>query len=417
MSLPPPEEPRAVAAAADAEDEALEVGLADMPLFLFIRGLAALLLVTAIVVVAHVYIGVRVIDGAGLPPAATTALWGFMWAAFASIFVGLIGIRFFPRALLAAPHWLGIVWMGAFGLLLTATLATDAAFFVARHLVGAGFDWGRLQSLAIVGLVGPALGVGFVVARGKPKVERVEVPIAGLDPKLDGFKVVQVSDLHIGETLTGWHLQRVVDQVNALQPDLVAVTGDLVDGRVEHLREDVAPLAGLRATFGTAYVTGNHEYYHGGPVWTREVARLGLRVLHNEHVVLERDGAKLVVGGVPDYEGGRFLEDHRPDARKAFDGAPADAPRILLAHQPRFARHAQGLDVQLMLSGHTHGGQIFPFMYLVRLQQPVIAGLRTLWGVPTYTSRGTGYWGPPFRVGPAPEISELVLRAAPAQRA
>src|SRR5262249_55079355 len=129
--------------------------------------------------------------------------------------------------------------------------------------------------------------------------------------------------------------------------------------------------------------------------------------------VLEEGDSKLVIAGVPDLEGARFADSHKPRAELAFSGAPEGAPRILLAHQPRFARYAQGLDVQLMLSGHTHGGQIFPFMFLVRLQQPVIAGFRELYGVPVYTSRGTGYWGPPFRVGPSSEIAELTLRGAP----
>jgi len=142
------------------------------------------------------------------------------------------------------------------------------------------------------------------------------------------------------------------------------------------------------------------------------VARHGVTVLHNEHVVVERGGAKLVVAGVTDFDAGQFGPAHasRPDV--ALSGAPEGVPRILLAHQPRSARFAANQKVDLMLSGHTHGGQIFPWMFLVRLQQPVISGLRTLFGVRVYTSRGTGYWGPPIRLGPTPEITELTLTTA-----
>ena len=177
------------------------------------------------------------------------------------------------------------------------------------------------------------------------------------------------------------------------------------------MAHDLEPLADIKGKHGVYFVTGNHEYYHGGPAWERHVAKLGLTVLHNEHRVVEVGSARLVIGGVPDLEAGNFLPDHAPDAARAFAGSPEGAPRILLAHQPRFAKRAQNLGIQLQLSGHTHGGQIFPFMFFVLLQQPVISGFRVLWGVPVYTSKGTGYWGPPVRVGTSCEVTEITLRA------
>ena len=263
--------------------------------------------------------------------------------------------------------------------------------------------------MAVLAVGIPALLWGFF-ASSRPRVERREIAIKGLSPALDGFKVVQISDVHIGDTLDGRFMKRVVDQVNALTPDIVAVTGDLVDGSVSKLREEVAPLGGLKGRHGNFFVTGNHEYYSGADEWEAEVARLGLTVLHNSHVVVRSGDGELVVAGVPDTEGRHFSAAHRPDIDLALQGAPAGVPRLLLAHQPKFAKQAAGHDVALMLSGHTHGGQIFPFMFLVRLQQPVIAGLCMLSGVQTYTNRGTGYWGPPFRIGPSGEISELTLR-------
>jgi predicted MPP superfamily phosphohydrolase len=310
------------------------------------------------------------------------------------------------------PTWVGFVWMGAFGLLLVTALATDALVGLLALVLERRPEWTQVQAWAIPLVVSPVLLLGVRAARGTPRVEKLTVPIKGLGKELDGFRIVQITDIHIGETLHRRHLQRIVDQVNALSPDAVAVTGDLVDGTPRRLEHDIAPLGELKGKHGVYFVTGNHEYYHGGPAWERHVAKLGLTVLHNSHRVVEVGAAKLLIGGVPDLEAGNVLPAHAPDAQRAFAGSPQGAPRVLLAHQPRFAKRAQGLGVQLQLSGHTHGGQIFPFMFFVRLQQPVIAGFHILWGVPTYTSKGTGYWGPPVRVGTSCEVTEITLRSA-----
>ncbi|MBL8953643.1 MAG: metallophosphoesterase [Myxococcaceae bacterium] len=389
-------------------------GVGEIPVALFIRGIFFLLLVSGVVVSAHWYIGLRLIRDAQWPAAVQPVLWGVLWAGFGSIFAGFLGGRLLPRKVAGIAQWVGFIWMGMFGLLLTSSGASDLAFFIAGKLSEKGPEWGRAQALMVAALALPALVWGFYVARRTPIVERVTVPIKGLGKAFEGLRIVQITDIHIGETLDHRFLRRVVDQVNALNPDIVAVTGDAIDGPVTKLRDETLGFGGLKAKRGVFYVTGNHEYYHGAAAWIAEMKRLGLRPLINEHVVLEEGGDQLAVGGVPDLEGARFSESHRPQVDAAFAGAPPaeKAPRILLAHQPLFAKRAGGQGVQLMLSGHTHGGQIFPFMFLVRLQQPVIAGLRELWGVPVYTSRGTGYWGPPFRVGPSSEITEITLKAA-----
>jgi predicted MPP superfamily phosphohydrolase len=298
--------------------------------------------------------------------------------------------------------------MGAFGLLFVLTAVSDLGFVVASRFTPVDPAWSVLRAEAVFAVVVPALLWGFFVSR-RPETKRVTVDVPGLHPALDGLRIAQISDVHIGETLGRDFAQLVTDQVNALDADLVAVTGDLIDGSVPRLRDDVAPLGGLRGKHGVFYVTGNHEYYHGGSAWQAEGRRLGWTVLHNEHRLIA-DG-KLVIGGVTDLEGARFSEAHAPDVALAFAQAPADVTRVLLAHQPRFARHAKDARVSLMLSGHTHGGQIFPFMFFVKLQQPVIGGFEVLHGVPTYTSNGTGYWGPPFRIGPRGEVTEITLRA------
>jgi uncharacterized protein len=406
MSAPQSSEAEAVAPLPETH-----AGIGDFPVLLIVRGLTALVFVVALVIGAHYYLGQRIFEGSGLPGPIISALWVAMWGAFLSILVAAIGGRFLPRRLVLVPTWVGFLWMGAFGLLLVTALASDVLVGALSLVLERQPHWVQVQAWAIPVVVGPALLLGVRAARGTPRVERLTVPIRGLGKELDGFRIVQITDIHIGETLHRRHLQRIVDQVNALAPDAVAVTGDLVDGTPRHLGEDIEPLGELKGKHGVYFVTGNHEYYHGGPAWERHVAKLGLTVLHNSHRVVEVGGAKLVIGGVPDLEAGNFLPEHAPDAGKAFAGAPQGAPRVLLAHQPRFAKKAQGHEVQLQLSGHTHGGQIFPFMFFVRLQQPVISGFHTLWGVPVYTSKGTGYWGPPVRVGTSCEVTEITLRA------
>jgi len=194
---------------------------------------------------------------------------------------------------------------------------------------------------------------------------------------------------------------------------MVAVTGDLVDGSVSDLAPHVAPLADLSSRHGTFFVTGNHEYYSGALAWIAELERLGVRVLLNEHVVLEHDSASLVVAGVADEGAHRFDPSHRSDCQAAIEGAPAHATiRLLLAHQPRAALAAAEAGFHLQLSGHTHGGQFFPWNFFVRFQQPFTAGLHRLRDLWVYTSRGTGYWGPPKRFGAPSEITCLRLVAS-----
>ncbi|MBL8919637.1 MAG: metallophosphoesterase [Myxococcaceae bacterium] len=383
--------------------------LRDVPVLLFIRGLTFLSIMMGLVVALHWYLGLRLLRDSGLAEPWASVGWTALWASFGAIFAGFIGGRLLPRPVAKVLQWVGFSWMGAFGLLLSATAMSDLVLFAAGQLTTVELSaWQPWRALAVVAIVGPALAGGFVVARA-PAIKRVTVPIKNLPKAFEGYRIAQLSDVHIGETLTRDFAEQVTRAVNSLAPDAVAVTGDLIDGSVAKLRDEVAPLSALRARDGVFYVTGNHEYYHGGSSWEAEGARLGMTVLHNQHVVLTRDGEQLVIGGVPDVEGGRFSAQHEPDAQKTFEGAPPLAPRILLAHQPRFARRVKDTRVDLMLSGHTHGGQIFPFMFFVKLQQPVIGGFATLWGVPTYTSNGTGYWGPPFRVGPRGEITELTL--------
>ncbi len=377
------------------------------PTRLLLALLLPVLLVLGLLGLLHHYLWLRLVQGPGLQ--------GLPWMLGTALFAGgvlavplsLAASRLLPRRLGAPLALGGFLWMGTFSFLLVGTSALDLLRWAGAPLSPVG------HAGAVLAFAVPALLWAYRTARGPAVVERVRVPIPGLGQGLAGLKVVQLSDIHVGPTVDRAQLQRMVDQALSLSPDLVVVTGDLVDGSVAQLRDEVAPLAQLcRAPLGAYFVTGNHEYYSGGPAWEQEVARLGLRVLHNQHALLERGGARLVLAGVTDLEGGRFspADACRPDL--AFSGAPEGVPRVLLAHQPRVARLARPYNVALQLSGHTHGGQFFPWMFFVRLQQPVVRGLATVDGVPVYTHRGTGYWGPPLRLGPTPEITLLTLEPA-----
>jgi predicted MPP superfamily phosphohydrolase len=254
------------------------------------------------------------------------------------------------------------------------------------------------------------VAIGFANARRTARVRDVEVPVAGLPAALHGFTIAQISDIHVGPTIKGPYVQAIVDAVNALRADAVAVTGDLVDGRVHDLAPHVAPLAALRSRHGTFFVTGNHEYYSGADEWIAELRRLGVQVLLNEHVVLRHQGAQLVMAGVADSSAHHFDPLHRSDPARAMQGAPSDAGlRVLLAHQPRCAEAAAHAGFDVQLSGHTHGGQYWPWNFFVQLQQPYTAGLHRLQQLWIYTSRGTGYWGPPLRLGAPSEITRLTF--------
>jgi predicted MPP superfamily phosphohydrolase len=309
----------------------------------------------------------------------------------------------------------GLVAAGAFSSLLVLTLLRDVVLLAANLLPaawmpGEALDLLRSASAAAVPLLAAALtSIGLGNARRVPRVKNVDVPIADLPAPLHGFSIVQVSDLHVGPTIRRAQVEAIVDRVNGLNADLIALTGDFVDGSVRELGAHTRPLGKLTARHGAYFVTGNHEYYSGVHAWIAELQGLGMRVLVNEHVNLRHDGARIVVAGVTDFSAGRFVDGHASDPHRALAGAPKDVVRLLLAHQPRSAIEAAQAGADLQLSGHTHGGQFFPWNYVVRFYQPFTAGLHRLGKLWIYVSRGTGYWGPPKRIGAPAEITHLRL--------
>jgi predicted MPP superfamily phosphohydrolase len=264
--------------------------------------------------------------------------------------------------------------------------------------------------LVVIALV--MLFLGRLNAKGPPRIREIDVPIRDLPPSLEGFRMAQLSDIHIGRTIGADFVQRVVERVNELKVDLIAITGDLVDGTVEDLRSHLGPLSQLSSREGVFYVTGNHEYYWNAPAWIEEVKRLGMKPLLNSHQVVEREKNKLVIAGVPDLWASRMGAGEGPNPSKALAGAPSADVRVLLAHQPKSAHTSGAENFDLQLSGHTHGGQFLPWTFFIHLFQPFVRGLNRYQNRWIYVNRGTGYWGPPVRLGSPSEITLLKLTRA-----
>ena len=377
-----------------------------------------ILTVISLIGLLHTYIGLRLLPALDLGSVGTVV--GILLLVLCTL---LIPLGLLARAspgrlnepLASSLTWAGLIVGGFASSLLVLTAVRDLLLLPAMAVLPTG----RFQAVAYFSAWGVAVtallltAIGLFNARRHPQVVEVDVRLNDLPAGLHGFTITQISDIHVGPTIKRAFVQRIVDQVNSLESDLIAITGDLVDGSVHELAMHVEPLARLQAKHGTFFVTGNHEYYSGAPEWVRELRRLGLLVLQNEHVVLYHQGAPFVLAGVTDYSAHHFDELQRSDPMAALIGAPQDAvPKILLAHQPRSAAAAQAAGFHLQLSGHTHGGQFLPWNFFVRLQQPFTAGLHRLKDLWVYTSRGTGYWGPPKRLGAPAEIT--LLRLLPA---
>ena len=337
-----------------------------------------------------------------------TVVFAVALAAFPVLMFGGHGRRHLDGAARAADTMLGVVWVlfvwSILGQLLTAVLWAAGVDGPARCRI----------ATAVVVLVALVLLLwGYAEAMRVPRVRRVEVSLPRLGPGLDGLRLVLLTDTHYGPINRERWSRRVTEVVNTLDADVVAHTGDIADGEVAQRRAQAAPLGDIRAALARVYVTGNHEYFSGAQRWVEHMASLGWEALHNRHVVVTRGGDSLVVAGVDDRTAaGSGLPGHHADHEAALAGTDPALPVLLLAHQPRQVDGAVAHGVDLQISGHTHGGQMWPFHYLVRLDQPVLQGLsRHSERTQLYTSRGTGFWGPPFRIFAPSEITLLTLRS------
>jgi predicted MPP superfamily phosphohydrolase len=369
---------------------------------------------TAISWLLHRYLWARLVRDVAWPAPWGRALTVLVVALAAIVPLAFLTMRWLPRAANAPLAWVAYVWLGFALYLFLLMLLGDAARGIAQLVGALPRDPERRLFLAravatAVGAVSGVVGLGGVVnvVRGFD-VRRVRVPLARLPASASGYAIVQLTDMHVGPTIGREFVENVVREANALAPDMVVITGDLVDGTVEQLRELVEPLRELRAPDGVFFVTGNHEYYSGADEWIAHLATLGIRVLRNERVRI-RDAFDLA--GVDDARSRGMVPGHGQDVARAVRGRDPSRAVVLLAHQPKAMTDAVAADVDLQLSGHVHGGQMVPFNWLARLDQPLIAGLHLVEKTWIYVSTGTGYWGPPMRVGPGAELTRIELVA------
>ena len=371
---------------------------------------------------AHVYIARRIVLEAGMPEPwralglATIAVLG------ASLVLAPICERTLPRSSARIVAWPASIWMGFAFLLVVVLLASDAVMWFAGQggvAWAAGINDGpnpvrgaaTVRASVAVGLAVLGSAAGLRSGLGPPRLVQVELELERWPRALDGFRIAQISDIHIGPLLGRRFSRHLTERVNALDADLVAVTGDLVDGRVEALVEEVAPFAALRGRYGVYFVTGNHDHYSDASAWASHVADLGFRVLRNERIEIGSGSATFDLVGVDDHRGDMLGSDQGEDLDAALAGRDHSKPAVLLAHDPSTFKRASQRGIDLQISGHTHGGQIWPFNALVRLVIPWVAGHHRVGGSQLYVSRGSGFWGPPMRLFAPAEITELVLRA------
>ena len=320
-----------------------------------------------------------------------------------------------PGRVHEAVQALSFICMGWLSFLLLLTVGRDVLMLAgalpplaAVHtlLDKFGAVWVPVVALA-------AVGVGALAALRGPYVRRVDIPVEGLAPDLDGFRIVQISDLHAGPTMRLAYVQRVVDMTKELAPDLIALTGDIVDGSVPRLASRLAPLSALASGDRAFFVLGNHDYYSGAVPWTAHFEAMGFHVLRNAHVTIARGTARLLIGGVIDFAARISDPDARPRPDLATDDDARAGFRLLLAHNPKIAPLTEEAGFDLQLSGHTHAGQFFPWTFVIRLVHgPHAAGLSRRGRLWVYVSAGTGTWGPPVRLGTRPELTLLRLVAA-----
>ena len=384
---------------------------------------------TTLLILLYIYMAYRLIKPANLTQRQKVVAWSL---------IGVVPltqpISFFLRQstydsdLTTIFSWISYIGFGFFSLVLAGLAFRDILLLITKVLMRTksyiykklnrskkSFDPERrlfvlnASNMGIIGAAALMTGYGVYEARRKPILESVTVPLAGMGSNSEEFKIAQFTDIHAGYTIKRGFIQSAVEQVNNLGADAIVFTGDMVDGTVQNLKDDVAPLRDLYAPYGVYYVTGNHEYYSGAEAWIEEMDRLGFTVLLNDHKMIRFNKTRIMMAGVTDYRAESIIAEHKTNPKKAMGENDNSDIKLLLAHQPKSIFVAAELGFDLQISGHTHGGQYIPWSFLVTLDQPFIKGLNRYKNTWIYVSRGTGYWGPPIRVGIPSEVTLITL--------
>ncbi len=374
----------------------------------------------------HGYLYHRLVVATALPGPWSGILAVAFPMAVLSIPLSFVAGRLLPRRVarfivVPAYLWMGFIFQALFlvllldilrlgGSLAFAAVGTDP-FGGDTHAGLRAWRWatgGAVTLTLITSIFAIVWGLTRMVVR------RMEIRLPNLPRGLDGFTILHLSDIHLDLVHGRRWLRGVVDRANALGADLIAVTGDLAEGSVAQFGDAAEPMGGLEAPQGVYFVTGNHEYFHDLEGWLAFLRDRGIRVLRNERVAVGKGEDTFDLAGVDDHDGRRLAPGHGPELEAALSGRDPNRALVLLAHQPRVIHEAAARGVGLVLSGHTHGGQIWPFSYLVLLQQPYLRGLVRHGPTQLYVSSGTGFWGPPMRLGTTAEMALLTLR--PQQR-
>ncbi len=372
--------------------------------------LPVLLLALAGLAGAHLLWARRFVVAAGLSARGETLGLALVALLGAGSVLQPLLLRVLPAPWFRLASWPFLVWMGVFWIGLQLVWATDGLWLLVSALGGSeALPTEKERAAILMVLLAALVTVALVEGLRPPRLRRVVHRLERWPEGLSGLRIVQISDLHFGPILGRGFARALVQRVNALAPDLVVITGDLVDGPLHRLRDDVEPLRELRGRDGVYFVTGNHDAYSGDEAWVARVAELGIRPLRNAGVRIESGGAAFWLAGVDDHRGD-WARGSSEDLPAALGGWDRREPLVLLAHDPATFREASLEGVDLQLSGHTHGGQIWPFRWLVRLTVPWVEGLHARHGSRIYVSRGTGFWGPPMRLLAPSEITVHELR-------
>jgi len=376
-------------------------------------------LLLSVVVGAHMYIAQRLVVDLDLVPALRATLLATIYLLATSMVLQPVMQRYFQRSTGRWMAWPAFLWAGFAFYLLLGLVVTDLLWSVAGSAAvatvgqgGAGLAVARARAAIVVSVALLAAAVALRHGLRAPRLQRVTVRLRRWPRALDGFRIVQISDLHIGLLLGRTFAEQLVERCNALAADLLAVTGDAVDGSVHQLRDEVAPLARLSARHGVFFVTGNHDHYSGANAWALRMQELGMRVLRNQRVTIGAHDAAFELAGVDDLHGDMLGGQGGADVARALLGADPQRAVLLLSHDPGTFPQAAAHGVDLQISGHTHGGQIWPFTYFVRAVTPFVAGMYRRQDSQLYVSRGTGFWGPPMRLFAPAEITEITIHRA-----